>query len=680
MSAMSRQIEASSRASIVIESLRSANMVVDTLGEDAVTDLLETLIQMQVLPYQLRGGVPGGELFGLQKDQLDKRWELLYSVLGASSAPHMQRIMSAEWAVTFKLYVQFCRRTAVHLESLLDLEVEKLYQRGRTFLVKEKSSDPSDSGEEDAPAPTRKPVQEKVSLDPSLVQEHGNFVVQTLKNVLAVEQEVHKMFSDGVFALSAAGFVSASDGDQAAVSYTCTAMSSVFDKYLDPFVQAERHNVQELIQSLVAEDVRRYFPAPPPPPETAVAQGGRRGQQPQAIPEPKVDRAAEDARVDMIAYASSCQNVFNSAEMLFQTVRSSLLRCASFATGKPLLSLSMEYKVCIQIYAESIRTQLLPVIPLSAMRVGRRRAHVLSLEEEVLVCRAITTAERCISLIPQMQNEIGVKIRSDYAADVDMRAQCELLSDVASCAVDLLVGTLLGRANECLVHMANASWADMSSVGDSSPYVRQVRDMLVGVIPRLRKVLSWRSFDCLCSRFSSDFLDHFLALVMGLRKVSVVGAEQLLLDVTDLKPLLLKLHHTSLPAKSFERQSMVVDQSYLDNVGKKSQLIELVLKLICTDDEQFEETFFIMWPEGQDADMAAIRNLRVSSTSSTGGSTPGRAGGGAVAVDRKSSSESISELSPSRLGNAVESLKSKKDNVLSKFKIGHRKKDGRESF
>ncbi|CAE7496254.1 VPS53 [Symbiodinium microadriaticum] len=605
ISTLSRQIDAASRAFVVIESLRSANMVIDTLGDEVVTDLLENLIQMQVLPYQLLGGVPGGDLFGLEKDKLDKRWELLYSVLGASSAPHMQRIMSPEWAVTFKLYVQFCRRTAVHLETLLDLEVERLYQRGREGTVTDSSA---------------RRQQERVSLDPALVQEHGNFVVQTLKSVLAVEQEVHKMFDDGVFALGTTGFVSSADADQTPVSFTCTAMSSVFDRYLDPFVQAERHNVQELIQTLVAEDVERAFPCQEPDPTAEEVRGrSRRASAAQPTPDSK-KKEIDDSSVDMIAYASNCQSVFNSAEMLFQTIRSSLLRCASFSTGKPLLSLSMEYKVCIQIYAESVRTSLLPVVPTTAKRVGRRYAHVLSLEEEILACRAITTAERCIALIPQMQNEMGLKIRSDYAADVDMRAQCELLSDV----------------------------------------------------------LSWKCFDLFCARASGDFLDHFLALVMGLRKVSVVGAEQLLLDITDIKPLLLKLHHTSLPAKSFERQSMVVSQAYLDNVSKKSQLIELVLKLICTDDEQFEETFYIMWPEGQECDMAAIRNLRISAAA--GAATAGRSNG-TPQPERKSSSDSLSDQSPSRLGNAVESLRSKA-NVLSKFKIGRKKdnREGRDSF
>jgi hypothetical protein len=675
---LSRQIDAASRAFVVIESLRSANMVVDTLGEDAVTDLLEMLIQMQVLPYQVRAGVPGGELFGLQKEKLDKRWELLYSILGASSAPHMQRVMSAEWAVTFKLYVQFCRRTAIHLETLLDLEVEKLYQRGRSFLVREPSP-ANPEGSEDSSHHLRKPVQEKVTLDPSLVQEHGNFVVQTLKSVLAVEQEVHKMFDDGVFALSAAGFVSAADSDTPA-SYTCFAMSKVFDKYLDPFVQAERHNVQELIQTLVAEDVKRACPEPEPLPEPPTqSRGGRRGSTQPPPAEPK-RVMTDDSSVDMIAYSSACQSVFNSAEVLFQTIRSSLLRCASFSTGKPLLSLSMEYKVCIQIYAENIRSSLLPTIPNTAKRVGRRTAHALTLDEEVLVCRAITTAERCITLIPQMQSEIGVKIRSDYAADVDMRFQIELLADVTYYALDMLVGSLLGRINESLVHMANASWADMSHVGDSSSYVRMINNTIMGVVPRMRKVLSPKSFDIFCTRLSSDFLDHFLALIMGLRKVSVVGAEQLLLDITDLKPVLLKLHLTALPAKSFERQSMVVGQNYVETVNKKSQLIELVLKLICTDDEQFEETFYIMWPEGQEADMTAIRNLRISGTAAVAG------GERAPAVERKSSSESISDNNPSRLGNAVESLRSKA-NVLTKFKIpGRRNKGaaqeahGRDSF
>lgn len=416
------------------------------------------------------------------------------------------------------------------------------------------------------------------------------------------------MFDDGVFALSASGFVSAPVDGSRTPSNRCFIMSNLFDKYLDPFVQSERRNVQELIQSLVDEDIRLITPEPPPSQTLQNTPTKGNNNAPAASNPP----STKEEVVDLIVYTSSCQRVFNSAEMIFQTIRSSLLRCASFSSGVPLLTLVHEYKVCFQIYAETLRNCLCPVIPPSAPRVGRRNALNLTLDEEILACRAVITAERCASLIPQIQSEVSTKLQSQYAADVEMRAQSELFEDVTYHGVNILVSSLLGKANESLVYMVATPWSKISVVGDCSPYIRMLRTMLTSVVPRLRKVLSWKCFDALCYRFGSDLLDHFLALIMGLKKISVVGAEQLLLDTNELKPLLMKLHHISLPTKSLERQTMQVTQSYYEMVTKKGRLIEVVLKLICSDDDQIESTFYLMWPEGQEGDLKTIKALKAS--------------------------------------------------------------------
>lgn len=668
-------------------------MVVDTLGEETVTDLIESLIQAQIVNYQIVAGYEGGELFGLEKERLEKRWEELYRLLGSSSAPHMQRIMSPEWDITFKLYVEFCRRTAQHLEKLLDREVKKLtspansapppspslHSRRSNSQNSLSTSNLDDNGNDSIATPSR----DILDIDPGALQEHGNFVVQILKSVLATEQEVHKMFDDGVFALSASGFVSSPVGTPMP-SNRCYLMSSLFDKYLDPFVQSERKNVQELIQSLVAEDIRLITPDPPPEqaPNGTPTKGTQQGSAPNTP-------STKEEVVDMIAYTSSCQRVFNSAEMIFQTIRSSLLRCASFSSGVPLLTLVHEYKVCFQIYAETLRNCLCPVIPPTAPRVGRRNAFHLTLDEEILACRAVITAERCASLIPQIQSEISGKLQSQYAPDVEMRAQSELFEDVTFHGVNILVGSLLGKANDSLVYMVATPWSKITVVGDCSPYIRMLHNMLNTVLPRLRKVLSWKCFDALCYRFASDLLDYFLALIMGLKKISVVGAEQLLLDTNELKPLIMKLHHISLPLKSLERQTMQVAQSYYDMVTKKARLIEVVLKLICSDDEQIESTFYLMWPEGQEGDLKIIKALKASTqTAATRGGDSDSSHGhhhhhyedGISSHDTSLHTSSGGGFSAATamlgslgsLGN-VSNLKAQASNLTSRFKLGGKK-------
>jgi hypothetical protein len=297
-----------------------------------------------------------------------------------------------------------------------------------------------------------------------------------------------------------------------------------------------------------------------------------------------------------------------------------MLRCAALSRGKPLLALLLEFKVMFQIYAEMLRNLLCPALPssstdmLSATR-KQRVPHVLELSDEVMACRAIITADHCIGLVPQLEAEMLYKMSDEYKDDVHMKFQCELFEDVISYAIDILVSSLLGQIDDAaLVHMANTNWSKFDIVGDVSPYVFFMSRALSELLPRLRMVLHEDYFDTLCTRFSSDFLDHFLALLMGLRALGVAGAQQMLLDVNEMKPILLSLHSIQskrLPAASSSlNQSPTKSAGYDELVNRKCALLSTVLKLVLSDDKQIDETFSVLWPEGSAADLRTIKKLK----------------------------------------------------------------------
>jgi hypothetical protein len=806
MNSTGRQIDSSSRASVILDSLRSANIVIDSLGDETRMELLETLTQTQLLPYQGRSGHSGGDLYGLDKEKLDQRREELYKILVSASAPHLQRVMSSEWNLSFLLYLTFCKQTSTHLRDLLNGEVKKLYTppplTAAAAIAAANAVSPSSSSsrrpsfksnhvsssdvERDSSSHHAKKsfpgsnalgkvtegigsvagtvagtvgsvagtvagtvvdtvgtvagtvvavtttvtttiglsqssshshlsgVDVNYEPDLSRITEHGNFVVATLKTIIAIEQEMHKMFDDGVFSLNNNGMEydtltlamipkekqqqlqrdrhhnSYQDRDR----YRCYLMSSVFDDFLDPFIQTERLAMQNLMTALVNDDVKVIFAnAPIAPSDAALAAAAAAAASSSANPfqslknpfklsksnsttsQPPPSTSTSIPRLpqpegdfDLITYTTACQTIFNCSEQLFQAIRSSLLKCVSFNVGRPFIALVNEYKVCLQIFAEIIRTALCPPLPSSYQLIGKRKAFEQNLAEEILTCRTIMTADKLITLLPQLQNEIQIKLISNsmtlyspppppptplsvpiisssssssgapisssssssslVSCDLDMSSQILLFEDVISSAMDLLVGSMLHQIGSCFQVFAAIPWSRVTSVGDCSPYIPILSHSLSSIISKYRKVFSWKHFETICYRFNCDFLDYFLALIMGLQKVCVIGAEQLLLDMNEIRPLLLKLPFLSLPLKSLERQSMKITEQYQETIQKKLRIIEIVLKLLCSGggDEQIEENFYIMWPDGQERDLQVIKLLRMPMTSSTN-HPPGGGGG-----------------------------------------------------
>jgi hypothetical protein len=608
--------------------LKGANTVIDALGKDVAAELVEVLIDSLLLPYHARGRHMDGDLYSLQKEVLEQRWDELYRMLGACSSVSIRSLISVEWNLPFACYVAFCTRTTEHLRVLLNTEVRCVKLLGDS--------------------------------DRDQRQDHVTMLVQVLESVLNIENEVHKMFDKGVYTLfgainaatdtgSAGGIATSGRRLSAAGSrkyasphlkrpssvnavHRCALMSTlVSEHYFDPYVQCERRNAEDALQDLVREDVSKSIPKNSPSSETR--KGNKHSkhkniEQHHSNSNSNNNSSSHLSEKELAAYTASCLAVYDSAVVLFQITRSSMLRCAALSNGKPLMSLLLEYKVMFQIYAEMLRNMLCPSLPPSAadaMSATRKQhtPHPLLLWEEIMACRAIMTADQCIGLIPQLEAEMLHKMSDQYKEDVHMHFQCELFEDVISHAIDQLVSSLLGKVDDAaLVHMANTNWAKFTIVGDVSPYVFFLARTLSDTVPRLRSVLPADYFDTLCRRFSSDLMDHFLALLLGLRALGVAGAQQMLLDVNELTPILLSLHAIESSAtgggggggagtsSSALKHSPTKCATYIEMVNRKSALLSTVLKLVLSDDKQIDETFHVLWPEGQAADLKLIKKLK----------------------------------------------------------------------
>jgi hypothetical protein len=56
----------------IIEALKDARFVFEAIGQEAVEDLMEEVVQSQLLSYD-KLGREGGSLYRLDKDSLDRR-------------------------------------------------------------------------------------------------------------------------------------------------------------------------------------------------------------------------------------------------------------------------------------------------------------------------------------------------------------------------------------------------------------------------------------------------------------------------------------------------------------------------------------------------------------------------------------------------------------------------------
>ncbi|CAM9504315.1 unnamed protein product, partial [Phaeothamnion confervicola] len=156
-------------------------------------------------------------------------------------------------------------------------------------------------------------------------------------------------------------------------------------------------------------------------------------------------------------------------------------------------------------------------------------------------------------------------------------------------------------------------------VGEESDYVRLINDAIQPFVPAVRAPLSTMYFRNFCDKFATSFLPSYLNLILRQRRINEMGTQQLLLDVYNIKTLMLKMptlgagHDEAGGAAaggSVAAAAVMVPVSYTKYVTKQMSKIEMVLKLVGTPENMLVERFRIMWPDGGAGDLQAVMALK----------------------------------------------------------------------
>jgi hypothetical protein len=105
-------------------------------------------------------------------------------------------------------------------------------------------------------------------------------------------------------------------------------------------------------------------------------------------------------------------------------------------------------------------------------------------------------------------------------------------------------------------------------------------------------------------------LDTFLDIIFRQKRISEMGAQQMLLDMYNIKTQLLNLHSFGPDENSYRQAG--IPAMYEKLVTGRFARIEVVLKLVGTpeDEAMLVERFRIMWPEGNATDLEKIMSLK----------------------------------------------------------------------
>lgn len=358
------------------------------------------------------------------------------------------------------------------------------------------------------------------------------------------------------------------------------SITEAFDDYLGPYVEMERLGLDDKLKSLLKEESKTFI-------ETGYE-----------------------------------KNVYDSSKQLFQYIKDSLKRCTAISIGITYLSLAREFQISLYNYAETLEFRC--PSPISA-KAGELPIYKISPKEELALCRLIRTGEYCIDTIPPLETIMKSQIKKEYMNDIDFTKAIQVFDKMINQVFIVVIGSIMERiknppstnTNNTIELMKQINWNSIKDVKDESLYIKDIKHVLKVKVIRFRENLSNVYFQSFVMKMSMAILDFFEKTLWKLKRgISPTGGGQLLMDLSGLQQYLLILPHVNISdgeAGDSIRKTYPISKSYKTMISQRCEKIEIVLKLVCTEEDNLKETFRLLCPNATTSEYEAILNLKKGS-------------------------------------------------------------------
>ncbi len=353
-----------------------------------------------------------------------------------------------------------------------------------------------------------------------------------------------------------------------------------------------------------------------------------------ALEEQNMDEQLKESASDKTVDTRGELPVFTSSTELFLYIKNSITRCTVLTKGRTLFLLYRAFQNTLRKYAKVLAGKFPSTLSGAAAAIiggltgGSNAVYRIPPGEEKTVCYVIDTCEYCSDTVEALQDLIADKIEEKYKSKIDMSGEQEAFQDVTAKGIRVLVSGLIQRTESAFKSLSNINWSSMDVVGEESSYVRTMHNEIQPFVVSVKGLLPNSYFRSFCDQFAMTFTNSFYMAITKCKRISESGTQQLLLDVYNLKTLLLRIPVLELSSSSSESNDATLSPSsskpmigsssaatiapamYTKMVTKQFARIETLLKLIGTPSDLLIDVFKVQWNGGSAFDLQTIMNLK----------------------------------------------------------------------
>lgn len=352
-----------------------------------------------------------------------------------------------------------------------------------------------------------------------------------------------------------------------------------------------------------------------------------------ALEEKSMDEQLVSALEDRAVDTRGNHPVFTSSTKLFVYIKGSITRCTALTKGNTFYLLHKAFKDSLKKYSQVLSSKLpaplpqksvgplnIPPVPFANKQLqdttpSHTSSYRVPLGEEVTVCHVIGTCEYCAETVEALEDLIRDTVDDEFKSKIEMMGTQEVFHEITAKSIRILVSGMKNRLEEPLKTMTSINWAVFAEVGEESDYVRDMHKEIQPFVSTARGLIPKSYFQSFCDKFALDFTATYYDTLLRLKSISEPGSQQLLLDVYNLKTLILKLpvlekSAVSAPLARKAIGSTIAPAMYTKMVQKQFKKIELLLKMAGTPVNLLIDVFKDQWHGGTVNDLQQVMSLK----------------------------------------------------------------------
>ena len=255
--------------------------------------------------------------------------------------------------------------------------------------------------------------------------------------------------------------------------------------------------------------------------------------------------------------------VYTSAVDVFARMRTALQKCRQFNTGAVMASLFAMFKKNVIVYIDTVLAARLPT--------GKQIS--TAYEESIsTACAVVGSLDYCLKMTPHLHKNCQGLLAKGI--EVSVYAEIHKLADTRELAQESLVLCVVGgEMRNAIQVIGHLDWWNCEMASGVSPHILKLRPALEKAVRIIGKALAESHYRSAIEQVAFKLIAQVNEYVASAKPISETGAQQLLVDIGEVKAQLIDVPASACPARK-------VPQSYHELVNRTFHRLECTLKAL----------------------------------------------------------------------------------------------------